>query len=81
MDVSITFMCSTCGNEVKADASEAGKRVFCPHCSAEMLVPFIRLNGIDRQKALDLLISTQGTSGKTPLAVEDLTTISVEKYK
>ncbi|HHN46325.1 MAG TPA: PilZ domain-containing protein [Planctomycetes bacterium] len=65
MEVHVTFLCPACGREVKADASEAGKRCFCPHCSAEMLVPFIRLAGDDRQKALDML-SARGSNGQAP---------------
>jgi len=62
LEVKITFLCPACGKEVKSDASEAGRRCFCPHCSAEMLVPFIRLAGTDRQKALDML-TARGAEG------------------
>jgi DNA-directed RNA polymerase subunit RPC12/RpoP len=55
LQVHLTFLCPACGKEVKTDASQAGKRCFCPHCSSEMLVPFIRLDMADRQKAKDLL--------------------------
>jgi len=63
LEVKITFLCPACGNEVKANASEAGKRCFCPHCSAEMLVPFLKLGGDDRQKVLDMLLSKSAENG------------------
>ncbi|MBN1808781.1 MAG: PilZ domain-containing protein [Planctomycetes bacterium] len=70
MDIHITFLCPACGKEVKASAAEAGTRCFCPHCSAEMLVPFIKLNGVDRQKALDLLASKGAERGFADRAKE-----------
>ena len=70
MEVKITFLCPACGKEVKSDASEAGRRCFCPHCSAEMLVPFIRLGRTDRKKALDMLTARGAEKGR----VEPVTT-------
>ena len=77
LEMHISFLCPACGKVVEAQATEAGKKCFCPHCSAEMLVPFIRLNGEDRQKALELLAAhsknVNGTETAAPADRRDST--------
>jgi len=41
--VKIAFDCASCGEKLEAEASQAGQRVSCPECQAEMTVPFMRV--------------------------------------
>src|SRR5579862_5410635 len=34
------FFCPSCGQKLKAEEEDAGRRVDCPHCSVEFRVPF-----------------------------------------
>ena len=39
MEETISFACGSCGKEVRAPASAAGKRGKCPHCGQSNLIP------------------------------------------
>jgi hypothetical protein len=51
----LAFACPSCGECLKAEARDAGRRAFCPFCQAEVLIPFLQLGEEHREVALKAL--------------------------
>lgn len=66
----LVFACPSCGENLKAEAEDAGRRAFCPFCQAEVLVPLLQLGEEHRRAALMALEDTVARMKDSKTAAE-----------